>query len=110
MVDDCCPRDSGAKCREVAARDPRVKVIELARNFGQHIAISAGLDYAEGDYVFVMDCDLQDVPEEISVLFEKAQEGYDTVCAQRVLRRDGFLKRMSSKLFYKIFNFLTYLV
>lgn len=60
MVNDACPYGSGEKIAEIAAKDPRVKFMELARNFGQHIAISAGLDYAEGEYVVVMDCDLQD--------------------------------------------------
>ena len=62
MVNDACPYGSGEKIAEIAAKDPRVKFMELARNFGQHIAISAGLDYAEGEYVVVMDCDLQDPP------------------------------------------------
>ena len=107
LVNDASPDRSWEKIADLCKRDPAVKGINLSRNFGQHCAITAGLARASGEWIVVMDCDLQDVPEEISVLFEKAQEGYDTVCAQRVLRRDGFLKRMSSKLFYKIFNFLT---
>ena len=100
MVDDCCPRGSGAKCREVAARDPRVKVIELARNFGQHIAISAGLDYAEGDYVFVMDCDLQDPPDEMGRLLETLRGSDAEICfACRTARKEKWLKLLESRLF-----------
>ena len=100
MVDDCCPRGSGAKCREVAARDPRVKVIELARNFGQHIAISAGLDYAEGDYVFVMDCDLQDPPDEMGRLLETLRGSDAEICfACRTGRKEKWLKLLESRLF-----------
>ena len=100
MVDDCCPRGSGIKCREIAARDPRVKYIALARNFGQHIAISAGLDYAEGDYVFVMDCDLQDPPAEMGRLLELLRRSGAEICfACRNNRKEGWLKLLESAMF-----------
>ena len=107
LVNDASPDRSWEKIVDLCKRDPAVKGIGLSRNFGQHCAITAGLSRATGEWIVVMDCDLQDVPEEIAALFEKAQEGYDVVCARRVLRQDGFLKRMSSKLFYKVFGFLT---
>lgn len=84
-----------------------MKGINLSRNFGQHYAITAGLSQAKGEWVVVMDCDLQDTPEEIKNLYTKAQEGYDSVFAQRVERKDKFLKRLSSIVFYKVFSFLT---
>lgn len=100
MVDDCCPRGSGVKCREIAARDPRVKYIALARNFGQHIAISAGLDYAEGDYVFVMDCDLQDPPDEMGRMLEMLRRSGAEICfACRNNRKEGWLKLLESAMF-----------
>jgi dolichol-phosphate mannosyltransferase len=100
MVDDCCPRGSGIKCREIAARDPRVKYIALARNFGQHIAISAGLDYAEGDYVFVMDCDLQDPPDEMGRMLEMLRRSGAEICfACRNNRKEGWLKLLESAMF-----------
>src|SRR5699024_7714560 len=78
----------------------------LSRNFGQHHAITAGLDFAYGDWVVVMDCDLQDRPEEIPKLYEKAIEGYDVVFGNRVLRQDKWLKRKSSQFFYKVYDYL----
>lgn len=86
---------------------PCVKGINLSRNFGQHYAITAGLHCAKGDYVVVMDCDLQDRPEEIPNLYNKAREGYDSVFAQRIHREDNWFKRTSSKLFYSVFSYLT---
>ncbi|HMB63279.1 MAG TPA: glycosyltransferase family 2 protein, partial [Eudoraea sp.] len=84
-----------------------VKGIRLSRNFGQHYAITAGLEKAKGEWIVVMDCDLQDRPEEIPALFEKAQEGYDIVYARRLVRKDGLLKKMASKIFYRLFGYLT---
>lgn len=61
----------------------------------------------KGEWVVVMDCDLQDRPDEIPHLLEKAKEGYELVFAQRQVRQDGFFKKLSSKLFYKVFSYLT---
>lgn len=107
LVFDCSP-DEGWRfiCRE-CKKDGRVKGIRLSRNFGQHYAITAGLEHATGEWVVVMDCDLQDQPEEITRLYQKAQEGFDIVFAQRQLRKDGFLKRWSSKAFYAVFSYMT---
>lgn len=107
LVNDCSPDDSWTKMTEICARDKKVKGINLSRNFGQHNAITAGLTESRGEWVVVMDCDLQDRPEEIPNLYKKAQEGYDTVFAQRVERKDKFLKRLSSAVFNSIFAFLT---
>jgi polyisoprenyl-phosphate glycosyltransferase len=90
----------------LAQRDPRVKGFKLSRNFGQHYAITAGLDHASGDWVVVMDCDLQDQPEEIGRLYRKAQEGYDVVFARRQERKDTFFKRANSKLFSLLYSYL----
>jgi dolichol-phosphate mannosyltransferase len=91
----------------LAARDPRVKGIRFSRNFGQHYGITAGLDHCNGDWVVVMDCDLQDRPEEIPRLYARAREGYDVVIAERRARRDPPLKRLRSWAFYKVFTYLT---
>lgn len=107
LVNDYSPDNSLSKIKEICARDNRVKGVALSRNFGQHYAITAGLSKASGQWVVVMDCDLQDRPEEIPNLYNKAQEGYDSVFAQRVERQDTFLKRLSSTLFYSVFSFLT---
>ncbi len=89
------------------SKDRRVKGIKLSRNFGQHYAITAGLFAARGEWVVVMDCDLQDRPDQIQALYRKALQGYDTVCAQRTIRNDGRLKRIYSKAFYRLFSYLT---
>ena len=107
LVFDCSPDNSWERICKECKRDERVKGISLSRNFGQHYAITAGLEYTEGNWVVVMDCDLQDQPEEICKLYQKVQEGYDIVYAQREVRRDHFLKRMSSCLFYKVFSYMT---
>lgn len=107
LVNDASPDNSWMKIREICLKDPRVKGINLSRNFGQHYAITAGLSYASGDWIVVMDCDLQDRPDEIPNLYAKALEGWDSVFAQRVERQDTFLKRISSKCFYKLFSYLT---
>lgn len=71
------------------SQDRRVKGIKLSRNFGQHYAITAGLFAAKGEWVVVMDCDLQDRPDQIQALYKTALQGYDTVCAQRTIQNDG---------------------
>ena len=107
LVNDCSPDESWSKIEEICQKDNKVKGINLSRNFGQHYAITAGLANSIGDWMVVMDCDLQDRPEEIPNLYHKAQEGYDSVFAQRIERKDSFFKRLSSTIFNKVFAFLT---
>ncbi|MFM5888613.1 MAG: glycosyltransferase family 2 protein, partial [Dolichospermum sp.] len=107
LVEDCGGDRSWDIIVELSKVDPRVKGIQFSRNFGQHYGITAGLDYCNGDWVVVMDCDLQDPPEEIPRLYTKAQEGYDVVLARRGKRQDPPLKKFTSWLFYKIFNYFT---
>lgn len=107
LVEDCGGDNSWQMIERLAAADPRVRGIQFSRNFGQHYGITAGLDHCHGDWVVVMDCDLQDRPEEIPRLYAKAQEGYDIVLARRGVRQDPILKRITSCLFYKIFSYLT---
>jgi len=107
LVNDCSPDNSWAKISEICARDKQVKGINLSRNFGQPYAITAGLTYAKGDYVAVIDCDLQNKPEDLPAMYQKALEGYDVVSARRVVREDTFMKRMSSLLFHKVYDFLS---
>src|SRR5262249_46478137 len=91
----------------LSRKDGRVRGLQLSRNFGQHNAITAGLHAARGDWAVIMDCDLQDRPEEIPRLYAKALEGYDCVLARRAVRRDRWTKRSTSWAFYKIFNYFT---
>lgn len=107
LVNDASPDGAWDVIRELAAADVRIRGINLSRNFGQHNALTAGLDCARGDWVVVMDCDLQHRPEEIPKLYGKAMEGYDLVVGTRTLRGDSFLKRLGSNLFYRILTYLT---
>jgi dolichol-phosphate mannosyltransferase len=106
LVEDCGGDRSWEMIAELARADARVKGIQFSRNFGQHYGITAGLDHCDGDWVVVMDCDLQDRPEEIPRLYAKAQEGYDVVLAARGRRNDPALKRFGSWVFYRIFSWL----
>lgn len=107
LSNDCSPDNSWAKIEEICARDPKVKGVNLSRNFGQPYAVTAGLSYASGKWVVVMDCDLQDRPEEIPNLYKKAQEGWDVVLAKRVVRQDKFMKRLSSMAFHTVYDYLS---
>lgn len=107
LVDDCCPQNSWEEIEKLCAKDERVVGIHLSRNFGQIRAITAGLDNCKGDWVVVMDCDLQDRPEAIPELYAKAQEGYDVVFARREGRKDSFITKLLSKTFYKVYDYFT---
>lgn len=107
LVEDASGDNSWGKIEELALIYPEIRGIKLSRNFGQHYAITAGLDAAAGEWVIIMDCDLQDRPEEIPNLYREAQKGFDVVLAKRGSRKDGFLKRLSSKMFYRTLAWLT---
>lgn len=106
LVEDCGGDRSWEIIRELTVTDPRVKGIQFSRNFGQHYGITAGLDHCTGDHVVVMDCDLQDQPEEIPRLYAKALEGYEVVLARRGRRRHSLFKKLMSRTFYSILNYL----
>ena len=107
LVDDRSPDDSWVRILTQSAKDPRVQGLRLSRNFGQHYAITAGLDRCRGEWVVVLDCDLQDRPEEIAALFAAAQQGYDLVLARRTNRQDSWNKKLLSRLFYRVLSYLT---
>lgn len=106
LIEDCGEDNSWSTIKRLANKDSRVHGIQFSRNFGQHSAITAGLDISKGNWVVVMDCDLQDRPEEIPRLYSKAQEGFDIVLARRIQRKDPFFKRVMSVIFYKGFSYL----
>lgn len=106
LVFDCSPDDGWEQIQEQCRADSRIKALRLARNFGQHTAILAGLHAATGQWVVVMDCDLQDQPEEIPKLYRKALEGFDVVLAQREERQDGLMKRTLSGAFHRVLGYL----
>lgn len=108
LVEDGSPDLSWEKIKSNAQQDRRIRGIKLSRNFGQHYAITAGIDQCCGQWVVVMDCDLQDNPDEIINLYHKAlNEQLDIVLARRHKRQDGFFKKTGSKLFYAVFSYLT---
>ncbi|MBN1930149.1 MAG: glycosyltransferase family 2 protein [Desulfobacterales bacterium] len=106
-INDASPEDDWMLVELFAGKNSKIRGINLSRNFGQHPAITAGLTKAKGDWIIVMDGDLQDQPEEIIKLYKKATEGYDIVIGQRIHRRDNWLKRKISRFFYKVFSYLT---
>jgi dolichol-phosphate mannosyltransferase len=102
-IDDCSFDGTSDLLIELQQADPRVKVIKFARNFGHQVAITAGLDYATGDAVIVMDADLQDPPEVVPDLIARWQEGYEVVYAVREEREgEGWLKRTTAAWFYRL--------
>ena len=90
MVDDGSTDGSTEEIRKLAAQDERVKPIIFARNFGHQIAVTAGLDYARGHAVVIIDADLQDPPELIQEMVKKWRQGYEVAYAQRTNRKGGF--------------------
>ncbi len=107
LVDDFCPQNSWEEIQKICKQDSRVVGMHMSRNFGQIRAITAGLDKSKGDWVVVMDCDLQDKPEAIVDLYQKAQEGYDVVFARRKGRKDSAITKFLSKCFYKVYDYFT---
>lgn len=107
LVEDGGPDKSWEVIATIAKTNSKIRGIKLSRNFGQHPAIMAGLSQAKGEWIVVMDCDLQDQPEEIEKLYTKALEGFDIVLAKRYNRQDGFFKKMTSLFFSKIYGYCT---
>lgn len=107
VVDDGSKDSTWKKVIDFYESGLNLKAVKFSRNFGQHNAITAGLERCSGEWVVVMDCDLQDRPEEIPNLIKKAKEGYDIVLAQRITRKDTLFKRQTSKLFYKSFAYIS---
>ena len=107
LVNDGSPDGSWQRIAELARVHPEVRGVRLSRNFGQHYAIAAGIEHARGELVAVMDCDLQDLPEELPKLVAAAKSGSDIALAQRTERQDSPLKRFTSFAFFKLLGYLT---
>lgn len=91
--------------REYSKSNKRIRIVDLARNFGKEIALTAGIDHSKGNAVVPIDCDMQDPPEVVVKMFEKWCEGYDMVLAKRIDRSsDSFIKRTTSGIFYKLMS------
>ncbi len=107
LVCDGSPDRSWEAMEQLVHRYPHFSMVKLSRNFGQHYAMTAGLDLARGEWTVVMDCDLQDPPEEIPRLLEKTREGFDIVVAKRINRQHKWWKRTTSMLYFKVFSALS---
>ena len=104
LVEDGSPDKSWEKIAENCNRFEFVKGIKLSRNFGQHYAITAGISRAKGDYIILMDCDLQDDPKFIPVLVDEAKKGFDIVFSKRKERKHHFIKSFNSWIYNKLFS------
>src|SRR4051794_40846388 len=107
MVDDGSPDDSLALACAVAARDSRVRVVELSRNFGHHKAMMTGLDHAKGELCFLIDSDLEEDPAILGDFLERLQSGdIDVVYGFQKERKGGFAERTTGRLTYRLFDLL----
>lgn len=107
IVDDGSTDATWSRLQEMSEKDPRVGGVKFSRNFGQHAAITAGIEAADADWVIVMDGDLQDRPEVIPELYAKAQEGWDCVFVERQERPESKLYLLGQKIFYSTLRSLT---
>lgn len=106
LVEDSSPDDSWKSIEHLTSEHSEIVGIKLSRNFGQHAAITAGIENAKGDYVIVMDCDLQDDPKYIPELLDKAKEGFDIVYTHKKSRKHKFFKNLTATVFNYVFNWL----
>ncbi len=108
FINDGSKDNTYFKLKEIASRNPEVRIINFARNFGHQIAITAGMDYAKGDAIVIIDADLQDPPEVILEMVDKWKEGFEVVYGKR-LQRDGetFFKKVTAKTFYRFLDSMT---
>jgi polyisoprenyl-phosphate glycosyltransferase len=106
LVDDGSRDRSWALIEALAAADPRVRGLKFIRNYGEHVAITAGLDHADADHAVIMACDLQDDPAALPAILDAARTtGADLVLTRRVRRQDPFVKRTLARLFYALIQF-----
>lgn len=107
FIDDGSPDDSLMVALGLQNKDHNIKVVELSKNFGHQKAIMTGLQYAKGDFVFLIDCDLEEDPELLKEFWEVRGQDVDSVYGVQVKRKGGWFERVSGRLFYKIVNILS---
>lgn len=107
LIEDKSPDNSWLEIEQVSEKKSKVKGVKLSRNFGQHNAISAGMEIVSGDYVVLMDCDLQHDPKYLVTLHDKIKEGYDLVYTKTISREHGFLKNLTAVGYYKFLKFIS---
>jgi len=107
LIEDGSPDNSWAVIEKICLTNKKVKGVKLSRNFGQHNAISAGMELASGEYICLRDCDLQHNPDYIPQLYQKIKEDYDIVYTKTNIRKHSLIKNLSASLYYKIFAFIS---
>lgn len=107
LVNDASPDAAWEVIQKLAHEDQRVRGLNLSRNFGQYPAMTAGLNASRGEWIVVMDCDLQDQPEEIEKMYKKSQEGFFVVVGSRQKRHDSLMRRFVSRCFYATLSYLS---
>lgn len=107
LVEDGSPDNSWNEIEKQCKLDTKIVGIKLSRNFGQHYAISAGIDNAKGQYIIILDCDLQDNPIYIKDLIREAEKGYNIVYTSKANRKHSWFKNITAKAFTKFFNYLS---
>ncbi|NLD46001.1 MAG: glycosyltransferase family 2 protein [Clostridiaceae bacterium] len=108
FVNDGSRDKTAAMAYEICNKDKTIKLVDFARNFGHQTAITAGMDYCEGEAIVVIDADLQDPPELIPKMLEKWREGYDVVYGKRIERKgETFFKKITAKVFYRFLRSMT---
>jgi polyisoprenyl-phosphate glycosyltransferase len=107
FIEDCSPDRSWSVLQEISAGDERVRICRLSRNFGQQMAITAGLSRARGNWIVVMDCDLQDPPEEIPRLYAEALNGHQIVLARRQERKHSAFRRWTNQAYFGLLSWFS---
>jgi len=107
FVEDCGPDNSWMVLQKISDADPNVRIARLSRNFGQQMAITAGLSRARGNWIVVMDCDLQDPPEDIPRLYAEAQNGHQIVLARRKERKHSVFRQLTNKLYFRLLSWFS---
>ena len=103
-VNDADPHGCKEELEKIAFIDEKVILINFDKNYGEEFAVKAGIDYCDSDYAIVMDCDLQDRPEDIPLLYQKIKDGYEVVWGERIFRDDSVIKKLFSSTFYFVYN------
>jgi glycosyltransferase involved in cell wall biosynthesis len=106
LIDDCSSDNSWAVLKEHRQKDPKIKIIHLQKNFGQHNAVLRGLNHATGEYIITMDDDLQHPPEEIPKLINKIREGYSVVYGKYTIKYHSRLENFFSNRFQKFIHYI----
>ncbi len=107
LVEDGSSDNSWEQIKNTCINNPKVKGVKLSKNFGQHYALTAGIECAKGNYIVVMDCDLQDNPKYIPDMLAACKAGHDIVYTSKVKRKHSGLNNLAASIYFRIFNYLS---